>query len=116
MVEMTCNISENFVFAYMGLSVPMTLATVKFELIGIAIVALLVSRAGSVIITSYFVNIFRKDKIPWSYQAIMSFSGLRGAVAFYLALNVNSEYKHLIITTTIGLIIFTIIGLGSTTT
>jgi NhaP-type Na+/H+ or K+/H+ antiporter len=28
----------------------------------------------------------------------------------------NSEYKNLIITTTISLIIFTIIGLGSTTT
>jgi len=28
----------------------------------------------------------------------------------------NSEYKNLIITTTISLIMFTIIGLGSTTT
>lgn len=46
----------------------------------------------------------------------MSFSGLRGAVAFYLALNVNSEFKHLIITTTIALIIVTIVGLGGTTT
>ena len=46
----------------------------------------------------------------------MSFSGLRGAVAFYLALNVNSTFKHLIINTTICLIIVTIICLGSTTT
>lgn len=116
MIEMTCNVSENFVFAYMGLSIPLTLSTVKFELIGIGIVALLISRAVSVVFTSVIVNAFRKDKIPYSYQAIMSFSGLRGAVAFYLALNVNSEYKNLIITTTIGLIIITIVGLGSTTT
>ena len=116
MIEMTCNVSENFVFAYMGLSVPMTLHTVQFELIGIATVALLVSRTVSVVFTSVIVNSCRKDKVPFSYQAIMSFSGLRGAVAFYLALNVNSEYKNLIITTTIGLIIVTIIGLGSTTT
>lgn len=100
----------------MGLSVPITLDTIRIELIGIGLVALLVSRAVSVVLTSFIVNAFRKDKIPKSYQAIMSFSGLRGAVAFYLALNVNSEYKHLIITTTIGLIIITIIGLGSTTT
>lgn len=116
MVEMTCNVSENFVFAYMGLSVPITLNTVRLELIGIGMLSLLVSRSISVVLTSFIVNAFRKDKIPKSYQAIMSFSGLRGAVAFYLALNVNSEYKNLIITTTIGLIVVTIIGLGSTTT
>jgi hypothetical protein len=46
----------------------------------------------------------------------MSYGGLRGAVAFYLSLNINTEYKHLVIMTTICLIMFTIIGLGSTTT
>ncbi len=46
----------------------------------------------------------------------MTWGGLRGAIAFYLAMNMNSEYKNLIITTTISLIVFTIIGLGSTTT
>ena len=45
----------------------------------------------------------------------MTIGGLRGAVAFYLALNVSSEYKHLIITTTISLILFTVIGMGSAT-
>lgn len=116
MIEMTCNVSENFVFAYMGLSIPITMDTIRFELIGIGTVALIVSRTVSVLFTSYLVNRFRTEKIPFSYQAIMSFSGLRGAVAFYLALNVQSEYKNLIITTTIGLIVVTIIGLGSTTT
>lgn len=45
----------------------------------------------------------------------MTWGGLRGAVAFYLALKMNSEYKNLIITTTMSLIVFTIIGLGGTT-
>lgn len=45
----------------------------------------------------------------------MTIGGLRGAVAFYLALKVSSEYKHLIITTTISLILFTVIGMGSAT-
>jgi len=116
MIEMTCNVSENFVFAYMGLSAPILLGNIRYELIGIGIIALIISRTFSVVFTSYFINIFREEKIPASYQAIMSFSGLRGAVAFYLALNVESEYKNLIISTTIGLIIVTIIGLGGTTT
>jgi hypothetical protein len=115
MIEMTCNVSENFVFAYMGLSIPITMETIRFELIGIGAFALIVSRTISVVSTSFIINRFKTEKIPYSYQVIMSFSGLRGAVAFYLALNVQSEYKNLIITTTIGLIIITIIGLGSTT-
>ena len=108
-VGMTCQISENFVFAYMGLSVPLTLELMRIELIGIGILALVVSRTISVVATTLLVNIFREDKIATSYQIIMSFSGLRGAVAFYLALNVSSEYKNLIVTTTIGLIIITIV-------
>lgn len=53
MVEMTCNISENFVFAYMGLSVPIIMNTIRFELIGIGVLALVVSRVVSVLLTSY---------------------------------------------------------------
>ena len=46
----------------------------------------------------------------------MTYGGLRGAVAFYLALQVHNEYSSLIITTTISLIVFTVVGLGSTST
>ena len=45
----------------------------------------------------------------------MTWGGLWGAVAFYLALNIESEFKNQIITTTIAIIMFTIIGLGGTT-
>lgn len=64
------------------------------------------------------INLFKtpERRLPFSYTIVMTWGGLRGAIAFYLALNMNSEYKNLIITTTISLIMFTIIGLGSTTT
>lgn len=45
----------------------------------------------------------------------MTYGGLRGAVAFYLALNLHTPYKDILITLTIVLIFFTVIGLGSTT-
>lgn len=51
MIEMACNISESFVFAYMGLSVPLTIHNVNFELVGIGVIALLVSRTVSVFFT-----------------------------------------------------------------
>ena len=115
-VETAGFISENFVFAYLGISIPLMMVNLNWPLVLIGWFALLVSRIISVLIVSLAVNIFRKDKIKFSHQWIMSYGGLRGAVAFYLSLNVNSEYKHLVIMLTICLILFTVIGLGTTTT
>jgi NhaP-type Na+/H+ or K+/H+ antiporter len=116
-VEMVGNISENFIFAYVGISVPIMISNVKFSLVLIGCVALVVSRAISVFIVAFFVNKCRKrNKIPFSHQVVMTYGGLRGAVAFYLALEIHSEYSSLIITTTISLIVFSVVGLGATTT
>lgn len=92
------------------------MVNLQWPLVIIGCFALLVSRTISVLVVSLIVNIFRTNKIPFSHQIVMSYGGLRGAVAFYLSLNINTEYKHLVIMTTICLIMFTIIGLGSTTT
>ena len=110
------NISENFIFAYVGISVPIMMDNVKFSLVLIGCVALVASRAVSIFSVSLVVNAFRKVKIPFSHQVVMVYGGLRGAVAFYLALEVHSEYSSLITTTTIALIIFSVVGLGATTT
>lgn len=117
LVEMIANMSENFLFCYLGISIPIMFTSAKFSLVLVGIVALLVSWFFSVYITSFVINItnMTKKKIPLSYTLVMTWGGLWGAVAFYLALKMNSEYKNLIITTTIALIVFTIIGLGSTT-
>ena len=107
--------SENFIFAYLGISVPLMINDVNINYVLIGIVALVASRFLSVVIVAFFINLFKKEKIPFSHLMVMTMGGLRGAVAFYLALNVSSEYKHLIITTTISLILFTVIGMGSAT-
>ena len=117
LVEMACNMSENFLFCYLGISIPLTIINAKPTLILVGIIALLISRFFSVYLTSLLINACKaaKKHIPLSYSLVMTWGGLRGAVAFYLALKMNSEYKNLIITTTTCLIVFTIIGLGSTT-
>lgn len=107
--------SENFIFAYLGISVPLMINDVDIYYVLVGCVALVVSRFVSVVVIALFVNPFKAEKIPFSHQLVMTMGGLRGAVAFYLALNVSSEYKHLIITTTISIILFTIIGMGSAT-
>lgn len=45
----------------------------------------------------------------------MTYGGLRGAVAFYLALRLEGPLKNQIVTMTIVLILFTVVGMGSTT-
>lgn len=45
----------------------------------------------------------------------MIYGGLRGAVAYYLALNLHTPYKDMLTTATIALILFTVVGMGSTT-
>jgi NhaP-type Na+/H+ or K+/H+ antiporter len=45
----------------------------------------------------------------------MIYGGLRGAVAYYIALNLHTPYKDILQTATIVIIFFTVIGLGNTT-
>jgi sodium/hydrogen exchanger 8 len=50
-------------------------------------------------------------------QFIMGFSGLRGAIAFALSLNlqINEEVRHVIVTSTLILVLFTTLILGGST-
>ena len=43
LVEMTCNMSENFLFCYLGISIPTTIMNAKMSLIIVGIVSLLIS-------------------------------------------------------------------------
>ncbi len=51
LVEMACNISENFVFCYLGISIPLMITDVKPSLIVVGVIALMVSRFVSIFIT-----------------------------------------------------------------
>ena len=76
-METIGNLSENFVFAYVGISAPIMLQEVKFSLVFIGIIALLVSRGVSIFVVSILVNRFRKTPIPFSHQVVMTYGGLR---------------------------------------
>lgn len=62
-------------------------------------------------------NYFREHKITKKMQFIMWFSGLRGAIAFALSLNLqlDSEVRHVIVTSTLILVLFTTLVLGGST-
>lgn len=117
---------ESFVFIYMGL------ATFTYEqdwehwpIIVVAIIAMLISRLFNVYPNSYLINMYRSDskQIPLSYQHVMWFSGLRGAIAFALGLEAGEGYAVradtdtpgaglCILTMTLSIVIFTVLSMG----
>jgi len=75
----------------------------------------LLGRALNIYPLTFFVNKYRKTQIDGKMQFIMFFSGLRGAIAFALALNVPSAHSNLMVTTTLAVVLFTIIVFGGGT-
>jgi hypothetical protein len=60
-------------------------------------------------------NIKRKKKIPMKMQIVIWFAGLRGAIAFALAMTLTTPNAGYIITTTLCIVIFTTVVCGGTT-
>ena len=78
---------ENFIFSYIGVSM-FTFGHHKFHFGFIfgAFFAILVARAANIYPLSALLNLGRKTRIPLNYQHMLWFSGLRGAMAFALAI------------------------------
>ena len=77
----------------------------------------LLGRACNIFPLSILLNYFREHKITKKMQFVMWFSGLRGAIAFALALNLDlpEETRHVIVTSTLILVLFTTLVLGGST-
>lgn len=81
------------------------------------IILCLIGRAANIYPLSYLCNLFREHKISKKMMFIMWFSGLRGAVAYALALHAefDEEKRRVVVTTTLIIVLFTIIVLGGLT-
>ncbi|MEM8832301.1 MAG: sodium:proton antiporter [Cyanobacteria bacterium P01_G01_bin.19] len=85
-------------------------------ILGITIITVLISRAIVVFTLVPLVNLFRESKIPFSYQAVSYWGGLRGAVCLALALSIEKEFpnRDLIVILTLGIALFTLLIPGTT--
>lgn len=111
-------LAENVIFCYMGLAL-FTFQNHIFNALFIlgAFIAIFVARACNIYPLSFLLNLGRKQKIPWNFQHMMMFSGLRGAIAFALAIrNTESQPKQMMFTTTLLLVFFTVWVFGGGTT
>lgn len=110
-------IAETCVFAYLGLAIFSFHMKIELSLIIWSIVLCLLGRAVNIYPLSLLVNYFREHKISKKMMFVMWFSGLRGAIAYALALHLDfeEEKRRVMVTTTLIIVLFTIVCLGGST-
>eukprot|EP00842_Homolaphlyctis_polyrhiza_P000321 jgi/Hompol1/128/HPOL_005240-RA len=118
MISLMC---EGFIFLYLGLGLLSFNIGYDMVLITFAIIAILVSRTHVFIICSLSQFVPGQAPIPVNQQTLMWFSGLRGAVAFALAVtflehpDFDDVMKEQIFSTTVMVVVFTVLVFGGLT-
>ncbi|GAQ86855.1 Na+/H+ antiporter [Klebsormidium nitens] len=120
--RLIATLAETFVFIYMGVAIFNTEQSwthVSFTFF--AIIAILAARAANVFPLSYIINTIRprSKNIPMAHQKALWFSGLRGAMAFALALqsieDLPTGHGKVMFTTTTAIVVLTVLGVGGST-
>ncbi|TMW57628.1 hypothetical protein Poli38472_003553 [Pythium oligandrum] len=91
MLRTVAFLAENFIFVYLGVSLFAYSESFQWEwhFIIASLVICLAVRAFTVPLLCQAASLWRVQAIPVRYMVVIWFSGLRGAVAFALALNVD---------------------------
>ncbi|KAL6946459.1 monovalent cation:H+ antiporter, CPA1 (nhx1) [Hanseniaspora osmophila] len=137
--QLLARLSENFIFIYLGLALFTQVELVyKPMLIIVTAISICVARWCSVFPLSHVVNSFYKyktrrsmirngdgtniisnsdipEEIPYQYQMMIFWAGLRGAVGVALAMGIKGEYKFTLLATVLVVVVLTVIIFGGTT-
>lgn len=132
--QLLARLSENFIFIYLGLALFTEVELVyKPLLIIVTAISICVARWCAVFPLSNFVNwIYRvrtlhsirpsvgesiavPDEIPYNYQVMTFWAGLRGAVGVALAMGLQGEFKFTLLATVLVVVVLTVVIFGGTT-
>ncbi|XP_071746094.1 sodium/hydrogen exchanger 6 [Lepeophtheirus salmonis] len=111
-------LTENFIFCYIGVSL-FTFTRHRFDILFIivAFISIALGRALNIYPLSALLNINSKKSIPFKFQHVMWFAGLRGAMAFALSVrNTAGDIRQIFFTTTCLITIVSVIFCGGFTT
>ncbi|OWZ22302.1 Monovalent Cation:Proton Antiporter-1 [Phytophthora megakarya] len=115
-------LAENFIYLYLGLSVFAYRDSLVWDwgFIFANFGACILARAFNTFPLCSLANIGRSEqqKVPFKYQIVIWFSGLRGAIAFALVLNVttsNPIHAAILKSSTLFLVLFTTVFFGMAT-
>ncbi|KAG8463183.1 hypothetical protein KFE25_011180 [Diacronema lutheri] len=116
LLKVLATVADTLVFLLVGLAVVAYIDEFDFALTFCTVVVILVGRALNVFPLALLVNAQRAtEKITHSEQVVMWWSGLRGAIALALAVQVPGEQQPRIVAVTIVIVVLTIfVGGGST--
>jgi sodium/hydrogen exchanger-like protein 6/7 len=131
------NLSENFIFIYLGLSL-FTQDTLVYKplFIIVTVAAIVFSRYAAVFPIAAFVNMVKRarqrqrrraghntirsaaqgeEELPREYQIMLFWAGLRGAVGFALSAGIEGANAPALRTTVLVAVVLTVIVFGGTT-
>ncbi|KAG8177232.1 hypothetical protein JTE90_016063 [Oedothorax gibbosus] len=115
--KMLATASETIIFVVLGVSTVNDKHEWNTWFVLFSIIFCSVYRAIGVVVLSACLNRFRLHQLNGVEQFIMSYGGLRGAVAFALALIIDEKVipsKHMMVTTIIAVVYFTVFVQGMT--
>ena len=123
LMELLNFLAENFLFIYMGISV-FSFSHHRWDpfFTIFAFLGIILGRLINIYPLSGLINLSRSRRnpssvIPCKFQHMMMFSGLRGAVAFALALrDTKTPANQLMFSTTLLIVYVTVLFLGGGTT
>jgi CPA1 family monovalent cation:H+ antiporter len=110
-------LSNSLVFLLIGLSVDLALLWDNLAAIGVALVAVVGSRAMVVYGFSWLARLGgRTAQIPGSWRHVLFWGGLRGAISLALALSLPAEMpaRAQLQAMTFGVVLFTLLAQGTT--
>uniref|UniRef100_A0A0N5BTJ9 Sodium/hydrogen exchanger n=1 Tax=Strongyloides papillosus TaxID=174720 RepID=A0A0N5BTJ9_STREA len=116
-VKMLAHSSETAIFMFLGLS---TISSGKHHwdtaFVVCTLVFCLLYRAVGIIVQCWVLNKFKKEKFSIVDQFVLSYSGLRGAIAYGLVVSLpdNIVAKNMYVTATVAEIFFTVFVQGIT--
>lgn len=122
MFAVLAQLSENFIFIYLGLNLfTQEIQVFKPLFILVSAIAVMASRYAAVFPLSELINWFfhtrgqRYEELPHSYQMMLFWAGLRGAVGVALASGLKGENADALRTTVLVVVVLTVIVFGGTT-
>lgn len=123
--QLLARLSENFIFVYLGLALFTEVELVyKPMLIIVTTISICIARWCAVFPLSRVINWTHRaragnqnipDEIPYQYQMMTFWAGLRGAVGVALAMGIQGEFKSTLLATVLVVVVLTVIMFGGTT-
>ena len=116
-LHMLAFLFENFIFVYLGISLFAYSGKFDWDVSFLIVIVpiLCLARACHVFPLLYLANLGRRRPVPRSHLVPIWFAGLRGAIAFALALSYKGRHNERIQAATFFVVIVTTLGFGSAT-